>query len=108
MINTQVKFPQFKRCCIHKKSHNFFSFKANEFDLEGEGKRHQFSKSRVTFTRSINGSCLKTKFLTVKFLKNLNQNFGGIKANFALKIKVKVTNFRTRLRPLCGQYMVQV
>ena len=30
------------------------------------------------------------------------------KANFTLKINVKVTRFKTRLRHLCDQYMLQV
>ena len=44
--------------------------------------------------------------MKVKFQKKINQNFGGLKANLTLKIKVKVTSFRTRPRSICDQYMV--
>ena len=42
-----------------------------------------------------------------KFKKNSKQNFEGFKANLTLKIKAKITSFRTPPRPLCYQYMVQ-
>ena len=41
-----------------------------------------------------------------KILKKFKPNFGGFKADLTLKIKVKVTSFRTRPRPFCDQYMV--
>ena len=41
-------------------------------------------------------------------LEKLKPNFGRFKANLTLKIKVKVTSFRTRPRPLCDHYMIQV
>ena len=38
----------------------------------------------------------------------LKPKFGSFKSNLILKIRVKVTSLRTRPRPLCDQYMVQV
>ena len=41
----------------------------------------------------------------VTFTRNYTK-FLSLKANLTLKIKVKVTSFRTRPGPLCDKYMV--
>ena len=50
MINTQFKFeakiPNGSN--VHKKLHKSFKFQG-QFDLEGQGQGHQFSKSYETF-----------------------------------------------------------